>query len=166
MIFSNNKLITAVVVSTAFLSGFALMGFEMFGVRVLAPFFGSGTPVWGAVISVVMTGMGLGYAYGGRLADSRPAVSTVAALLLPAALLMCFFPLYGKPVCRLVDSICSDRRSAALLASALLFPLIVFFLGAVSPLLVKLKVVSMSEVGVGSGIVYASGTAGGVVGTL
>lgn len=158
--------ITIFVVLTAFSVGFALMGFEVFGTRVLAPFFGFGMPVWGATISVIMTGMGLGYAFGGKLADKRPSIFTLAVLLLPAALFMCAFPLFGKFVCHFIDSFGLSRRLAALLAASVLFPFPVFFLGAVSPLLVKLKVVSMSDVGSGSGSVYAAGTAGGVVGTL
>ena len=159
-------MIPVLVVFTAFASGFALMGFEMFGARVLAPFFGSGMSVWGAIISVVMAGLGLGYAFGGRLADRRPSLLTVAVLLLPSASFMCLFPLFGQAVCGLVDSIGLNRRLGALFSAALLFPAAVFFLGAVSPLLVKLKVLSLSEVGGGSGIVYAAGTAGGVAGTL
>ena len=160
------KYMTVLVLFTAFVAGFALMGFEMFGTRVLSPFFGSGMPVWGATISVIMAGMGVGYAFGGTLADKRPSIVTLAALLLSAALFLCAFPLFGKPVCHLIDSFGLSRRVAALISAFLLFAFPVFFLGAISPLLVKLKVASMSDVGSGSGLVYAAGTAGGVVGTL
>jgi MFS family permease len=166
MSLSRKQLIDMLVVATSFASGFALMGFEIFGSRVLAPFFGSGTPVWGATISVVMAGMGVGYAFGGKWADKHPSFAAVAFLLIPPALLFAFFPLYGKAVCSLVDGIGLGRRPAALLAATILFSAPVFFLGTVSPMLVKLKVFSMSEVGGGSGVVYAAGTAGGVAGTL
>lgn len=166
MMDGRHKYMSVLVVSTAFVAGFSLMGFEMFGTRVLAPFFGSGMPVWGATISVIMAGMGVGYAFGGKLADKRPSIVTLAALLLSASLFMCAFPLFGKPVCHLIDSFGLSRRVAALISASLLFPFPVFFLGAVSPLLVKLKVASMSDVGSGSGCVYAAGTAGGVIGTL
>jgi MFS family permease len=154
------------VVVTAFTAGFALMVFEMFGTRVMAPFFGGGMPIWGATISVIMTGMGFGYVFGGKLADKRPSVMTLSILLLPAALFMCAFPILGEFVCCFIDSFGFSRRLASLISAFFLFPFPVFFLGAVSPLLIKLKVDSVSEVGSGSGSVYATGTVGGVVGAL
>ena len=163
---TRQTVISALVASTAFCSGFALMVLEMFGVRVLAPYFGTGMSVWGAIISVIMSALGFGYAFGGKVADKRPSFLIAALLISPTAVSLILFPLYANLVCGMVDAMLSDRRVAALLCAALIFPLPVFFLGAVSPLLVKLKVRSLSEVGDGSGMVYAFGTAGGVAGTL
>ena len=52
-----------------FACGAALMGLEMVAARVLAPFLGNSIYVWGAVISVVMIALSLGYALGGQIAD-------------------------------------------------------------------------------------------------
>jgi hypothetical protein len=43
------------------------MGLEMVAARVLAPYLGNSIYVWGAVISVVMIALSLGYALGGQV---------------------------------------------------------------------------------------------------
>src|SRR5207244_11747304 len=48
-----------------FVSGAVLMGLEIVGSRVLAPYFGSSIFVWGSLISVVRAALSLGYYWGG-----------------------------------------------------------------------------------------------------
>jgi len=36
----------------AFTSGFSIMGIELLGGRILAPFFGSSVHIWGSIITV------------------------------------------------------------------------------------------------------------------
>jgi spermidine synthase len=55
-----------------FLSGAVLLGVEIAASRVLAPTFGSSLYVWGALIGVVLSGLALGYAIGGAVADRWP----------------------------------------------------------------------------------------------
>ena len=45
----------------AFFSGAVLMGLEIVGSRVLAPFFGNSIFVWASLISVFLTALTLGY---------------------------------------------------------------------------------------------------------
>src|SRR5512133_277319 len=52
-----------------FACGAALMGLELVAARVLAPYLGNSIYVWGAVISVVMIALSLGYWFGGQIAD-------------------------------------------------------------------------------------------------
>jgi hypothetical protein len=154
------------IYATAFAAGFALMGFEVFGVRVLTPAFGSGFHVWGALIAVVMTGLAAGYSIGGKMADKHSTWPLVAALLAVAGTLLLFFPFAAVPVKRIVPELISDRRLGALAAATLLFPLPTIALGALTPVLIKANARSLEGVGNASGSVQAVGTAGGVVGTL
>jgi hypothetical protein len=55
-----------------FVSGAVLMGLEIIGSRVLAPYFGSSIFVWGSLISVVMTALSVGYYWGGWLSAREP----------------------------------------------------------------------------------------------
>src|ERR1039457_7432500 len=66
-------------------SGFLVMGIELLGGRLLAPYFGSSIYVWGAIITVVMLALSLGYLAGGRASLSAPSLRRVAAILLAAA---------------------------------------------------------------------------------
>ena len=53
-------------------SGFYVMAIELLGGRVLAPFFGSSIYVWGAIITVFMLALSLGYLCGGRWSLHAP----------------------------------------------------------------------------------------------
>jgi hypothetical protein len=55
-----------------FISGAVLMGLEIVGSRVLAPYFGSSIFVWGSLISVVMTALSVGYYWAGCRRASPP----------------------------------------------------------------------------------------------
>ena len=52
-------------------SGFFVMAIELLGGRLLAPYFGSSIYVWGAIITVFMLALSLGYLLGGRASLSR-----------------------------------------------------------------------------------------------
>ncbi len=151
---------------TAFIVGFVVMGFEFFGTRVLSPYFGSGLHVWGALISVVMGGLSFGYILGGIAADKRSPERVLVLALTVSGLLLLLFPYFSIFVCRWIDSFQMDRKSSTFLASMFLFFAPAFFMGCVSPLLVKLKVTSLSGVGQGSGIIYAVVTIGSIAGTI
>ncbi|MDR2124091.1 MAG: fused MFS/spermidine synthase [Desulfovibrio sp.] len=56
--------------AVVFLNGTAVMVLEMTGARLLAPHFGSSVVVWTCIIGVIMAGLSLGSALGGRLADT------------------------------------------------------------------------------------------------
>ncbi len=151
---------------TAFVSGFVLMGFEIFGTRVFQPYFGSGIHVWGALISVVMAGLSCGYAAGGIAADKKSPEKYLLKSLLAGGLLLLLFPLYSWIICRFIFSLDIGRKSSTLIAAVILFLFPAFFLGTITPLLVKLKVKDVDSVGKGAGTVYSIATAGSIAGTL
>ena len=152
--------------TTAFISGFVLMGYEIFGSRVLRPYFGSSTHVWGALIAVFMAGLSVGYAFGGKFADKRSGYLSLGILLLIPALLLLLFPVYGKAFCVVAAKLEYDERIETLIASFLLFFAPSAFIGAISPYLVKMKTQSLGKVGTGSGTVFAIATVGSIAGTL
>ncbi len=150
----------------AFISGFAMMAYEILGVRVLSPYFGGTIYVWGAIIAVFLTGLGIGYALGGRMADKDVNGTALRNLLpVPAAAIM-LFPLYGHRICRLIHSWELDSRLGALLLSINLFLLPCIFIGMLMPVLVRLQAETTGKVGSASGNIYAVSTAGSITGTL
>src|SRR6202167_3105280 len=66
-------------------SGFFVMAIEALGGRVLALYFGSSIYVWGAIITVFMLALSLGYLAGGRASLSAPSLRRLAVILLVAA---------------------------------------------------------------------------------
>ncbi|NPV79515.1 MAG: fused MFS/spermidine synthase [Firmicutes bacterium] len=81
-----------------FMSGAVLMSLEMIGSRLLAPTFGTSIYVWGALITVVMTALTLGYYLGGKAADRRPDSRAMVLILGVAGLLVGFLPFWYIPV--------------------------------------------------------------------
>src|ERR1700693_4915593 len=76
-------------------SGFFVMGVELLGGRLLAPFFGSSIYVWGAIIAVFMLALSLGYLAGGRASLAAPSLKRLALILLAAAITMAPVLLFG-----------------------------------------------------------------------
>jgi MFS family permease len=151
---------------SVFLCGGVLMSFEILGSRVLAPHFGNSVYVWGSLISVFLSGLTVGYWSGGNLADRRAEFRVLACLLGIPGLLLCCFPVYSDWVCNWIWDLDYDPRWGSLLASAILFFLPTFFMGAVSPYAVKLRIREFERLGTGVGNLYAISSLGSILGTL
>src|SRR5262249_33595532 len=79
-----------------FFANAALLVLQLVAGRLLAPFIGSSLETWTSVIGVFLTGIALGNAFGGRIADRYPTLRTLAILLAlgaVAALWMMVFPM-------------------------------------------------------------------------
>lgn len=151
---------------TVFICGAVLLGVEMVGSRVLAPYFGSSIFVWGSLISTFLTGLAVGYYVGGFLADRNPSLAAMAALILMAGVLVVILPVIAPPVNRAIASVDFGPRLNPLLASICLFFLPSVFIGTVSPYAIKLAASSLATIGNTAGLIYAISTAGSIVGAL
>ena len=151
---------------SAFLSGFITMALEMLIGRTFIPYFGGTIYTWGALISVFLTGMTLGYMLGGKAADRWPEIPIVASLFLAAAALVVVVPLFGEvTINRILDSI-DDMRYAALIASLALACLPAALYAAIAPYCVRLLLDRKDHSGTISGRLSGLATAGSIVGTL
>jgi hypothetical protein len=147
-------------------SGFFVMGIELLGGRLLAPNFGSSIYVWGAIISVFMLALSLGYLAGGRWSLHKPSMARLSLLLLAAALTsLPVLPLAGEPLELLAQAI-PDPRFGSLAAAALLFFVPTFFSGMVSPYCVRLLVVDDQTSGRRAGQLFFVSTFGSATGTI
>ena len=147
-----------------FLSGAATMALELAGSRLLAPAFGNSMAVWGALISVVLVALSLGYVAGGRLADRWPSWGALASVLAVAALFTALLPLLA-PIAT-AGAPGRDPRWGALWAAANLFLVPSLALGAVSPIAMRMAATSVERLGRTAGALYGLSTAGSIVGTL
>lgn len=147
-----------------FLSGAVLMGLEMIGSRLLAPTFGTSIYVWGALITVVMAALTLGYYLGGRIADHRPSLGAMGVILATAGLLVGFLPFWSIPVNRSLAEL--GPRAGSLVAALVFFFLPSTFLAAISPYSVKLASRSLTTIGGTAGRLSALSSAGSILGTL
>lgn len=147
-------------------SGFFVMGIELLGGRLLSPNFGSSIYVWGAIITVFMLALSLGYLAGGRWSQHSPSLSRLCLLLGLAALTsLPVLPLSGEPLERLAIAI-PDPRFGALSAATLLFFVPTFISGMVSPYCVRLIIDGDKTSGHKAGQLYFVSTFGSAAGTL
>jgi hypothetical protein len=167
---SSRRLLTgpAVVVCyvVAFWSGFFVMGVELLGGRILAPNFGSSIYVWGALITIFMLALSLGYLAGGRYSQRNPGLARLGLLLAAAAITaLPVLPLSGITLEDLAIAI-PDPRFGSLAAAAMLFFVPTFFSGMVSPYCVRLLVDAEESSGRRAGQLYFVSTFGSAAGTI
>ena len=157
----------------AFVGGFAVMGAEMAFARQAAPWFGSSLPVWAVLISVLLTALSAGAAWGGlrtlqgRLPSQPPSFPGRLLMLAAAALVVTAFAL--PP---LLAAAAGTRQwglavavPAALSALALAgTPM--FLLGALPPALLAVSLAEREAAGWQAGRLSAAGTLGSLAGTL
>ncbi|HSE20102.1 MAG TPA: fused MFS/spermidine synthase, partial [Pyrinomonadaceae bacterium] len=148
------------------ISGAVLMGLEMAGSRVLATFFGSSIYVWGAIISIFLAALSVGYFVGGMVADRRPDFNVLIYLLLFDGIWLLLIPIYANSLCRAILSLGPGQRLGPLLSTLLLFGGPSVLLGMVSPFAVRLAARSVQQMGNISGSLYALSTLGSIAGTL
>ncbi|MDD2608421.1 MAG: fused MFS/spermidine synthase [Giesbergeria sp.] len=147
-------------------SGFFVMGVELLGGRLLAPFFGNSIFVWGGVIAVFMACLSVGYLLGGRLSLQQPSLTQLGLLLLGEALLALPIILLGDTVLEGLSEVVPDPRYGSLLGSLLLFGAPTVFSGMISPYAVRLLIVALDSSGLAAGRLYFVSTLGSAAGTL
>lgn len=147
-------------------AGAVLMGLEIVGSRILAPYFGSSVYVWGSLISIFLAALSLGYYFGGVAADRWPRPGVLATALSAAGVLILLLPLISRPILEAFAAWDLGPRMGPLLASIVLFVLPSLLLGATSPFAIKLAATDLATVGNTAGMLYAISTAGSIAGTL
>ncbi|MDZ4169698.1 MAG: fused MFS/spermidine synthase [Coriobacteriia bacterium] len=148
-----------------FACGASLMALEFIAARLLAPTLGSSVFVWGAVISIVMVALSLGYWAGGQIADRFGSTRTLAPVIAGAGLFTVLVPRLTDLVLPLVAGL--GARTGSLVASAIVFFAPALLLAMVSPLGVRLAAGDrVDHIGRSAGQLYAISTAGSIVGTI
>lgn len=147
-------------------SGFFVMGVELLGGRLLAPTFGSSIYVWGAIITIFMLALSLGYLAGGRLSLRAPSVPRLGLILIAAAVSTVPILWFGESMLDAVATAVPDPRFGSLLGSACLFFVPTVFSGMISPYAVRLLVPDRATSGHHAGRLYFVSTFGSAAGTL
>jgi MFS family permease len=147
-------------------SGCFVMAIELLGGRLLAPYFGSSIYVWGAIITIFMLALSLGYLAGGRYSLRQPSLRRLGILLILAAATALPVVLAADPMLDWLSLLVNDPRSGSLLGSALLFFLPTVVSGMISPYAVRLLVADRHRSGDHAGKLYFVSTFGSAAGTL
>lgn len=155
---------------SAFVTGFATLGLEITALRLMAPAFGSNLLVFSNVVGIVLAGLAVGAALGGRWADRRADPRRAGALILGAGVFVVLLPNFARPFLDAARSALSSGSASLFFWSLAAVTLLVLpptvLLGAVAPFLVRLRVRRLEEVGRVSGSLSGVGTAGSLLGTF
>ena len=104
-----------------FVCGAVLMGLEMIGSRILAPYFGNSIFVWGSLISIFLAALTLGYYLGGVVADRWPRLRVMSAMVAAPGILIFVLPFLYPTINRTVAQNSLGPRWDPLVAGTLLF---------------------------------------------
>ena len=153
-----------------FVVGAASLGAEIAAARLLAPYFGASTVVWANTIGVVLVALSIGYWFGGRFADRHPHMRGLCLLVLVAALLIAAVPFAARPFLGFsvdaFDSVSVGGFAGSLFGVLVLVAVPVTLLGAAAPWAVRLAVADVERSGEVVGRLYATSTAGSLLGTM
>jgi spermidine synthase len=153
-----------------FVVGAASLGAEIAAARLLAPYFGASTVVWANTIGVVLVALSVGYWFGGRFADRHPHMRGLCLLVLAAALLIAVVPFAARPFLGFsadaFDSVSVGGFAGSLFGVLVLVAVPVTLLGAAAPWAVRLAVADIDRSGEVVGRLYATSTAGSLLGTM
>ncbi|MFN2466342.1 MAG: spermidine synthase [Candidatus Dormibacteria bacterium] len=159
----------------AFVGGLTSLGLEIAASRLLAPYFGTSTYIWGALIGLILLYLTVGYYVGGAAADRWPRSDRLYAIAAVAAVLVLLIPAISRPILLFSQRALNPGPGAgynvpgfvgALIAVIVLFGPAVILLGMVSPWVIRLRVGSVAGSGRAAGQVYAISTAGSILGAF
>jgi hypothetical protein len=156
----------ALIYFLAFSSGFSIMGIELLGGRILAPFFGSSVHIWGSIITVFMLSLSFGYLLGGKLSVRRPSLTKYGLIFLVASVMVMPIAFFSQPIMEFVFTHIEDSRYGSLVASTALFFIPTVILGMISPYSVRLLVTESEKSGQVAGRLYFVSTLGSALGTI
>jgi len=158
--------INALIYFLAFSSGFCIMGIELLGGRILAPYFGSSVHIWGSIITVFMLSLSIGYLLGGKLSTRNPSLTKYGLIFFVASIMVVPIVLFTEPIMTFIFTHVEDSRYGSLLASTALFFIPTTILGMISPYSVRLLVTDHEKSGQVAGGLYFVSTLGSALGTI
>ncbi len=150
----------------AFSSGFCIMGIELLGGRILAPFFGSSVHIWGSIITVFMLSLSFGYLLGGKYSIKHANLTRYGVIFLLAGIMVLPVALWAPNIMETIFMTIEDTRYGSLLASTALFFIPTIILGMISPYSVRLLVRDSMDSGHVAGKLYFVSTLGSALGTI
>jgi predicted membrane-bound spermidine synthase len=145
----------------AFVEGGCLMGTELVGAKLVAPYYGNSLYVWAAVLGLTLGGLATGYFLGGMTSKKYPYHSTLHLIVALSALLVALMPLTSSAIMEATLAL-PLRVGITISCLVFLFPPLVTF-GMVSPMIIRLNTTEVAVVGRSAGTVYAISTFGGIV---
>jgi spermidine synthase len=149
-----------------FISNFCLMVLELVAGRLMAPYLGVSLYTWTSIIGIILAGISLGNFLGGRAADGNFSKKMLGLVFLLAGI-SCVAVLYFVPaIGTLLGAIAIPLAASTLIFSLIIFFPASFFLGCISPMVIKFDLKNLERTGRTVGKIYAFGSLGSILGTF
>ena len=153
-----------------FVAGMTVLGIELAGSRLIAPYFGTSLFIWANLIGFVLLYLAVGNWLGGRLADRYPRRSVLYQLTAWAAFFCGLIPLLSRPILNLsAEGFASYSLGifwGSLVGVVLLFLVPITLLGCVAPFAIRVRVEGVQSSGSTAGSLYALSTIGSLAGAF
>jgi len=149
-----------------FLSNACIMVIELVASRLIAPRVGVSLYTWTSVIGVILAGISIGNAVGGRLADRWASTTLLGSVLSAAALTSLLILWLNNDLHTWQPPVAIPLIIWIILYIAAVFMLPSVILGCVSPIVAKLSITSLARSGRTVGQIYAWSSVGSIVGTF
>ena len=131
---------------------------ELIASRILSPYFGNSNLVWTSVIGIILLSSSIGNYFGGKIADKEDVTKNLKMILAISALTILIIPLIKDQIIINIIQMIIDIKIGAILATVFLFFIPSFFMGLLTPIIVKLKLNSLDTAGEVSGRINAIAT--------
>lgn len=146
------------------IEGGAVMGIELLGVKMMAPFYGTTLYVWAGVLTVTLAGLASGYFAGGRIASSFKGNLSAPVILFTGAVLVFLMPYTSLWIMESTNHL--GIRMGSLVAALIFLMPPLICMGMISPIIIQLATSSLENTGKIAGMVYALSTLAGIIMTL
>ena len=153
-----------------FVAGMTVLGVELAGSRLIAPYFGTSLFIWANLIGFVLLYLAVGNWLGGRLADRYPRRTVLYQITAWAAFFCGLIPLLSRPILRFsAEGFASYSLGifwGSLVGVVLLFLVPITMLGCVAPFAIRVRVEGVRSSGSTAGSLYALSTIGSLAGAF
>lgn len=139
---------------------------ELIASRLLSPYFGSSNLVWTSIIGIILLSNSVGNFIGGKIADKDCSKSNLKLILKVSGIVVLVIPFIQEFILAVISFYISSIKVGAIISAVLLFFIPSMLFGFFSPIIIKLKMNDLENVGSTSGRIYAIATLGSLTGTF
>ena len=143
-----------------------VMILELVASRLLSPYFWNSNIVWTSVIWIILLSSSLWSYLGWKIADKKDKERSLKIILIATALIIFLIPFVQKFVLTSIASNIPSIKLWAILSTILIFFIPSFCMGTVNPIILKLKLGSLSTAWKTAGKISAIWTVGSIIWTF
>ncbi|MCE3279509.1 MAG: hypothetical protein K0S44_1700 [Bacteroidetes bacterium] len=155
----NRSFLKYLLIISSFIEGGCLMAFEVLSIKIYTPYLGSSIYVWTSILTTTLAALAIGYWVGGVLSEKR-SFNFLASSYIISGILVFFSTQIASFCLPLLLNL--DIKWASLFGGGIILFFPVFFMGTISPLIVKILNIYYDHIGRSTGIIYGTGTIGGI----